>query len=121
MKFLNKKIVYFDKNAQEAYIIVSDDHFDILCYAQPYRDEVEEFDLLGFMTENIMRADTNEYQVEKIDEGYFAYRLQGQLIHKSKRIVAIGEIEIKLEDRIPKDIQNCEFIAFNVKRVDFVS
>ena len=118
---INNKIVYFDKNAQEAHIIVSDGQFDILCYAQPYRDEAEEFDLLGFMTENIMRADTNEYQVEKIDEGYFAYRLQGQLLDKSKRIVAIGEIEIILEDRIPKDIQDDEFIVFHVKRVDLVS
>ena len=53
-------------------------------------------------------------------DGYYAYKLQGKLVDIKKRLMIIGKIVIELEDNIPKDIKENEFVELNVMRIDLV-
>ena len=116
-----KEVIDYDPSAQEADIIISDGQFDIMTYAQPFYDKYKTFELYAFSPENILRAIEPISAVTKIDDGYYAYRLQGKLIEVEKCIVAVGDIKIELGNNvIPKDIQVNEYIEFTVLRVDFI-
>ena len=108
------KSVDFD-GEQEADILVSDGKYEILCYALPYSagDKEKDFTLSAFMSENVMRALKNEYSAEKTD-GYYGYKLTGRLFDLKNRLVAVGGIVIELENNIPKDIAENEFVEFEV-------
>lgn len=116
---ITKQILHFDETAQEAEILVTDGKYAVKCYAYPFSDVDAPFSLYGFMTENVMRAYDKRYIVEKTDKGYYSYKLQGELVNLEKCIVAIGELFIELEDGIPKDIKEHEFIEFTVMRIDY--
>lgn len=114
------KSVDFD-GEQEADILVSDGKYEILCYALPYSagDKEKDFTLSVFMSENVMRALKNEYSAEKTD-GYYGYKLTGRLFDLKNRLVAVGGIVIELENNIPKDIAENEFVEFEVGRIDWM-
>ena len=69
------------------------------------------------MCDGIMRSDDENYLIDKkID--YYSYHLQGKVLDVDKRIVSVGNIILKLDKPIPKDIKNYEFIEFDVLRLD---
>lgn len=111
------KAVQFD-GENEAEVLVSDGNYEILCYAYPYYNKNGEFTLSTFMSGNVMRALQNEYSVKKTEDGYFSYKLTGRLFDLKNRLAAVGEIVIELENNIPKDIEENEFIGFDVMRID---
>ena len=116
-----KEIINYDIEAQEADVLISDGQFEILCYAQPYLPETfkaPDHALSAFMTENVLRVSENEYRIKRLQNGYYSYRLQGKLIDLQKRLVMIGAIVIKIENVIPKDIREGDFIEFTVMRLD---
>ena len=115
-----KEIRDYDVEAKEAEIVVSDGQFEVMTYAWPFENtQSGKFRLNAFMTDQVMRATRKISFVEKSENGYFAYRLQGKIINVEKRIVSVGKIEIILEDCIPKDIRQNEYVEFTVTRVDF--
>ena len=115
-----KNIKEYDIEANEAEIIVSDGYYEILCYAQPFEKKDGQFTLLGFMAKDIRKSLNNNYLIEKDLTNYFAYKLQGKLINVKNGLVAIGEIIIRIEERIPNDIRENDFIEFTVLRIDYL-
>lgn len=115
-----KEILHYDEESREADVFISDGQFELLCYVHPYIPDG--FDKLksplsAYMTENVMRALENAYKTEKLQSGYYSYRLHGKIIDLQKRLVAVGHIIIELENVIPKDIGEGEFIEFTVMRI----
>ena len=121
-KMKNKiQILNYDEDAQEADVLLLDGQFELLCYAHPYTPDDSKAlnkSLSAFMTENIMRALENEYRIEKLQSGYYSYHLQGKIIDLQRRLVMVGSIVIELDNVIPKDIREGEFIEFTVMRID---
>lgn len=115
-----QNIVNYDEDAQEASIIVTDGVAKILCYAQPFTNRASQFVLSAFMCKDIMSCNNGEYSIKKIDQGAFAYKLQGKLIDVEKGIVQIGDLFIEDVKFIPKDISNGTFIEFTTMRIDFI-
>ena len=116
-----KELLNYDEEAHEADIVISDGQFDLLCYAHPFiSGEYKELKapLSAFMSENIMRTSENEYRIERLQDNYYAHRFHGKIIDLQKRLVTIGNIVIKLENTIPKDINEGEFIEFSAMRID---
>ena len=70
-----------------------------------------------FMCDDIMKVDIEEYMIFKKTD-YYSYHLQGKVLDVDKHIVSVGNIIIKLDKPIPKDIRNYEFIEFDVLRLD---
>lgn len=116
-----KEIKDYDIDALEADIIVTDGQYEIMCYAQPFGNkEKKSFKLFAFDCSDVMRAIENKYMINKDVESYYGYSLQGKLFDMEKRLVSIGKIIIELEDIIPKDIKQNEFIEFKVLRIDLI-
>lgn len=117
-----KKINHIDYDSGEADIIVSDGEYELLCYCALIQESIlknicDINEIESFLCANIRRIDTSSYLVQK-NNGYYSYHLQGAVISSSERIVCIGDIFIKLDIPLPKDICNHEFIEFDVVRLD---
>lgn len=113
-------ILHFNKEDSEAEVCVSDGMYDIHCYAHPtdviligqYIDKI-----YGFLCTNIKKLDIPNFQIVKLPE-YYSYRISAQLMNKEEGIVRVGEIYINLDEPIPKDIVNGDYIVFSVQRLD---
>ncbi len=113
------RIVDYNEDAQEATVIVSDGHYQLMCYAQPFSKK-EKFTLMAYNCSNIMTCECQKYEIIKSDIAYFSYKLQGKLLDKERGIVQIGNIVIESVVHLPKDIKTNSFIQFEVFRVDLV-
>lgn len=116
-----KSIYSFDEDSGEADLIVSDGLYDVICFCSIFQNKLQIIpkikEIETFMCDGIMRIDDENYLVEKkID--YYSYHLQGKVLDVDKRIVYVGNIILKLDKPIPKDIKNYEFIEFDVLRLD---
>lgn len=116
-----KSIYSFDEDSGEADLIVSDRSYDIICFCSIFQNELQIMpkikEIETFMCDGIKRIDDENYLIDKkID--YYSYRLQGKVLDVDKRIVSVGNIILKLDKPIPKDIKNYEFIQFDVLRLD---
>lgn len=116
-----KSIYSFDEDSGEADLIVSDESYDVICFCSIFQNESQIMpkikEIETFMCDGIMRSDDENYLIDKkID--YYSYHLQGKVLDVDKRIVSVGNIILKLDKPIPKDIKNYEFIEFDVLRLD---
>lgn len=113
-----KKILNYD--GDDATIIVTDGKYEIMCYAWEFcNKENAEFALYAFDVIDVMRALNQQYMIEKLDYGYYSYKLQGRLIDLEKQLVEIGNIIIEVEGYLPCDIVQGEYIEFLTTRIDF--
>ena len=115
-----KQIKSFDKDSNEADIIVSDGTFDLTCYCHPsdlYKAGTEVKLITSLFTKNIMRAENEEFSIFKLKD-FYAYHLQGKIMDLTKSNVCIGNLEITIDGSIPNDIKSGEFIEFDVLRLD---
>ena len=115
-----EKIITFNKYDQEADLLISDGVNKVLCYAYPINNvqiNQEINSVYGFDCVDIERANENKYVITKRQD-YYAYSLTGKVISKNVSLVRVGELEIYLDEPIPNDIQENEFIIFNVTRLD---
>ena len=116
-----KSIYSFDEDSGEADLIVSDGSYDVICFCSIFHNELQIMpkikEIETFMCDGIMRINDENYLIDKkID--YYSYHLQGKVLDVDKCIVSVGNIILKLDKPIPKDIKNYEFIEFDVLRLD---
>lgn len=113
-------IVYFSKEDSEAEVSVSDGCYTVNCYAYPcdivlVNQHVNT--IYGFECTNITRLNETKYAIKKLSQHY-AYQLVAKVMDNESGIVRIGDLFINLDNSIPKDIMNGEYIAFSVVRLD---
>ena len=115
-----QKIMRFDKKSKEAEVIVSDGAYEILCYAFPIdtiRIGMIVGGLSGFSCGNVVRADRQRCAVSKLPP-CFAYRMIGTVLSKRERTVCVGGLKISLDEYMPNDISDGEYVSFEVMRLD---
>lgn len=113
-------ILYFSKEDSEAEVSISDGRYTVNCYAYPcdmvlVNQRVNT--IYGFESANITRLNETKYAIKKLSQHY-AYQLVAQVVDNESGIVRIGDLFINLDNPIPKDIMNGEYIAFSVVRLD---
>lgn len=113
-------ILYFNKEDSEAEVSVSDGRYTVNCYAYPVKivsvnQRVKT--VYGFGCTNITKSKERKYAVKKLSQ-YFAYLLTAQVVDTERGIVRIGELFIYLDDFIPGDIINGDYVTFSVSRLD---
>ena len=115
-----KKIHSFDEDSGEADLIISDGVYDVLCFCPLFQNGLQTMlkiiEIETYMCDIIMRVDAENYLINK--KADYSYHLQGKVLDADKHIVAVGNIAIKLDKPIPKDIKNYEFVEFDVLRLD---
>lgn len=117
-----KRILDFDEAAQEADVIVSDDVFDLLCYAHPFvmNDCGEEFWIDSLFTTEIVKTEENCFKIVKL-KGYYEYKLVGEVVDTVPPSIKVGNILIELDRPLPKDIRAKDYIEIKTERLSFHS
>jgi len=113
-----KNIEWISKEALEAEVIVTDGETEIRCFAQPLNyteGYVLKNPIYCLNVSDLMKAEKPKYTIEKLDE-YFSYRFTGKLVHKEK--VLVGKFILELDNEIPGDINDGDFITFLCQRLD---
>ena len=116
-----KEIKNYDDFSNEADIIVTDGTYEVLCYCHPaefYEKGSTVQEILSLFAKDIMRISDKMYEVKKLEDDYYAYHLQGEVIKIDKPIIRIGGLEIVLDSPLAKDIKLGEFIEFDVYRLN---
>lgn len=109
-----------DKETKEAEVEVTDGKYQFICFSHPCKhlqgDIINEN--LHCDIDQVLIADGDAYKVEK-QKQFFAYRIIGKLISKLDGLVKVGEFILEIDTmKIPKDINDNEYIEFNVLRID---
>lgn len=115
-----REIVHFDKKGREAEAVVSDGAYEVLCHAFPIdtvRIGMAVSGLSGFSCGNIVRAAQQRCAVSKLPS-YFAYHMTGKVLSKKEGIVCVGGLKISLDEYMPNDISDGEYVSFEVMRLD---
>ena len=117
-----KQIVSFDEASGEADLLLSDGKNELLCYCQllwtPTPTDAAMIEIETFGADGIVIADSREEKIEKTDDGFFSYRLQGRVTQTVPPEIAIGGLRITLDKPLPKDIKQGDFVALTAPRLD---
>lgn len=115
------KILEFNKDDCEADVYVSDGTFSIMCYAYPV-DEIclgQEINaVFSYGCKDIVREDENTFRVKKLPQ-YYAYLITAQVLSRKESYVQIGKMSIQLDNTMPADISDGDFVTFSVVRFEF--
>ena len=111
---------YLDAEESEVIIQLTDGEISLLAYSYPFQQPANpnDVELFSFLTENIVRE--HEFSVPiKTNASCFSYHLTARVVDRSECLVQVKNIKIILDTWIPGDIQNGEYISFDVGRLDF--
>lgn len=109
-----------NEDDNEADIIVSDGHYQLLCYAYPVKKltiNQKVNCIFGFACSDVVKAAYDYYDVLKLPQ-YYAYELNAKVVSKKKNVVKVGDLCIHLDTVIPKDIPDNDYVSFSVMRLD---
>ena len=105
---------------EEAIVTISDGEFEITAFAHLFGGNIDDEliePLFCLSCNEIKRADKAEFKVIKPSTGFEQY-FYGEVIDIKSNIVKVGKIKIELDNDLPKDINNGDFISFSCGRVD---
>ena len=115
-----EKIISHDEISDEADVLITDGKYSILCYVPEYSQKQKLMpQLSAFFVENVYLSTTKKYDVQKLDSGYYDQKFTGKVLDRKNRLVGIGQIIIKLDENIPGDIKETEYVEFTAMRVDW--
>lgn len=117
------KILWLSKDALEADVTITDGEFEIKCFSQPLKYELNNKinePLCCYNVKNIVKTLDNEFVVSKLSE-YFAYNMTGMVVDKKNGIIKVGKISLQIETILmPGDINDGDFISFYCQRLDMM-
>ncbi len=115
------EIKWFNIEAKEAEITISDGSMEIKCYSCPFIYSLNEklkepLDCLG--VENIVGSNLHSYLIKK-QSGFCEYFMRGKIINLRNRIVMVNGFYISLEGGyFPADLKEGNFIEFKILRLE---
>ena len=116
------EILELNKNDKEADVYVSDGNYNIMCYIYPI-DSVQIGavikKIITYGCKKITRTNDCLFNVEKLSD-YYSYFITAKVKSREENLVVIGNILVQLDDYIPNDISDEEYVSFFVERFDAV-
>lgn len=115
------KIEWLSEEAREAEVYISDENFDIICFACPLDQDMGDevpLPLYTLHAEHIyLLKDEDVFSVEKEGTG-FSYSLSGCVIDKENNQIKVGEFILELDSPLPGDIGIGDYVSFVCARID---
>lgn len=113
------RIVDFDEYSKEATVEICMGNMQLIAYAYPCFGKLDPnaFGLYSFLTSNIIAVSDMQSPV-KINDGFWSYRVTGEVVDSGKPLVKVGEIMIELDTSLPSDIRNGMLVMFDTRRLD---
>lgn len=114
-------IKWLSKEALEAKLTVSDGLFEIICFAHPFKGQINDeincpINILN--PEEIFKLDKQVYSLKLTDE--LGYKIEGKITDKIKGQMKVGNIILELDNPkfLPNDIFNDDFVSLSCDRLD---
>lgn len=118
-----KDILNYSKDDKEADIVVSDGIYDVICYDYPIRNNLllnkKISTIHAYLASNIIKSDEEGFSIKKLSS-YYSYVFVARVVSVEHRLVQIGMLMIYLDESIPLDIRNGDYISFKVSRLDAI-
>lgn len=114
-----KSIDWLDEERKEGELELTDGNYTMICFSDGIDfklDDKIENNIFAMLSSDILRSFDKEFYLHHCNG--FEYHVTGQIIDKEKGIIKIGDFLIQVGDSIPKDIQEEEFVIFEVERFD---
>lgn len=102
-------------------VCLTDGTFDCYCFAWPYYGKIGDVydnpDLITWLTtDDIVSSDVEQSILKHL--GGWDHFVVGKLVNKENAIVQVGEFLFELENSIPNDVQEGEYVEFQAHRPD---
>lgn len=114
------KLNWLSKEILEAEVFLTDGNFNILCFSQPFNNNIKitkNSPLHTLNAKDIFKMTSNEkMSVEKV--GFFDYKLTGRVIDKKENQIEIGDFIFELDNPLPNDIKENDYVSFVCDRID---
>lgn len=115
------KLNWLSQEAKEAEVFLSDGDFRMICFSHPFKKGIGSVisqPIYALNAKEILKLNGEErFSVEK-EEGVFNYKMAGRVIDKSKNQIKVGEFILELDNPIPNDIQDGNYVSFSCDRID---
>lgn len=115
------KINWLSKEAKEAEVFLSDGKYSIVAFGQPFEGKPGDVVKPPFyaLEAREIYAQNREYSYSAIRVGSaFTHNLAGKVIDKTLNMIKVGSFTIELDNQLPNDIQNGDFITCVCSRID---
>ena len=113
-------IVCYDEEANEADILISLPSGEFICYSHSCEFDLwknsQHLEFGVFLAENIMISFDKKCSFQKIDKGYFSYKVTG--VVKSKYSVVVDGCAFDLDSPVPGDVKCGDYVEFECCRID---
>lgn len=115
-----KNINWISEDASEAIVTVVDNkNFSLNCFSQPCKyylnDKID--CLYTYDAANIRKSNMKQFVIEK-NNNDLGYYLVGKIIDLKQKIIKVNGFKLELDNEIPVDIKEKEFIEFTCTRID---
>lgn len=116
-------VKHWSNQDKEADILVTDGEYQLLCYAQPFswkECQTEVAALYAFGCGNIVKSENCAVKIAKQTD-YYVYELSAEVLSKVERTVKLGQLVLHLDEALPGDIQNGDYVTFRLQRIDAIN
>ena len=115
------EIINVENVEPEMYITITDGIHKIVAFSADGKYDISDnnvLELKAFNSTNIMASFVNECSVKLLNATTYLQHVVGILEDRNDKIVKVDDITIKLSDYIPNDINNGQYIEFDVVRLE---
>lgn len=116
-----KEIVNYNKNSQEADLIVSDGKFECLVFCHPSnysKNDIITTPLYANLNQDFMLSRSIDVGFEKLHTFYFGYKIVAEVVDNKDGIVCVGNILIDVGMQIPGWAKKGDIVEFSCSRLD---
>ena len=116
-----QKIHLISLAGRDAEVHLSDGKRVCVAFCQPCEygeGEVLDGPLHAFMTKAVMLSYGDDISMQRANQNSFAYKCIGRVVDAQTDLVAIGNFEIELDDRIPAGVSAGDLVDFECARID---
>ena len=115
-----KKVNWLSKEIKEAEVYLCDGKYSIVVFSYPFDkrngETISEL-LYTLNADNIKISNIKEFYINRVSNS-FSYNIVGVVCDMDKNCVRIGSFIIEIDNNLPNDVKNGDFIAFTCDRID---
>ncbi len=112
-------VEWLDQSYPEVIACVKSDGIELLAYSAPYTQKPasQYVHLYTLFADNVLKEKTFQLP-RKTDLSHLSYHITATVIDRRESLVKLSDILITLDCGIPRDIENGDFISFDVHRLN---
>lgn len=102
-------------------VVIANECVQILCNSllKPRTNEITT--LYCFMAKNILFSNLKSFILVKNQHEFYGYKLNAKIKDINKKVVEFFDLDIILDCSLPGDLENGQYIEFEVLRLDIIT